>query len=119
MKQLKFDERLIFSGFYFITGMLMLIILIMSNGTLIHIGLLGVLSMILSYGLNKMRRWALILLTILFFTGITLGAVTIYSSLHWFDPGLTATFLQAITVFYMMMLVISFFYVISEREKFE
>jgi len=119
MKSLKLTGRLIFSAFYFLSGLIMLIILVLSNGTLIHVGVLGALSIVASYGLTKMRRWALYSLIILLFSGITFGVITIYSSTKLFDLNLITLSLQTVIVLYLTLLVISFFDALSDRAKFE
>ena len=119
MKSMKLTGRLFVPGFYFVTGIIMLVVLALSGGTLIHIGLLGVLSIIASYGLSKMKRWALHLLVILFFSGLTFGITTIYSSLRLFDLSLNTLSLQAATVLYLVLLVITLLDALLRREKFE
>jgi len=119
MKSLKLTVRLFIPGFYFITGIIMLLIMMLSNGTLIHVGLLGILSIAVSYGLGRMRRWALYPLIILFLSGITFGVTTIYSSTKLFDQDLVAYSFQAIMILYIILLVISFLDVLSKRQKLE
>jgi len=119
MRSMKLTGRLFVPGFYFVTGIVMLIVLALSGGTPIHTGLLGVLSIIVSYGLSKMKRWALHLLVILFFSGLTFGITTIYSSLRLFDLNLNIFFLQAAMVLYSVLLVITLLETLLKREKFE
>lgn len=97
----------------------MLILLVLSNGTLIHVGLLGILSIGVSYGLSKMKKWALYLLTVLFFSGLTFGVTTIYSSIKLFDPNLIALSFQAVMSVYLILLVVSFLDALSKRQQFE
>ncbi len=115
----KLTGKLVISSFYFAMGIIMLIILILSGGTPIHLGFLGVLSIVASYGLSKMKRWALYLLTILFFSGITFGVTTIYSTIKLFEQSLITLSLQVIMVLYLTLLVVSFLDVLLKREKFE
>jgi len=51
MSKLKLTIDLIFPGFYFITGVVMFVLLVWSGGDAPHLGLLGALSIIASYGL--------------------------------------------------------------------
>ena len=118
MGKRKSTVKLIFSGFYFVAGIIMLVLLIWSGGNLPHVGLLGILSIIASYGLNKMKRWALFLLTILLFMGITFGAVMIYAFNQWFGQDLTIMSIEAVIVAYMALLTTSFLDALSKRKKF-
>jgi len=119
VKSLKITGRLFVSGFYFVTGIIMLIILVLSGGTPIHIGLIGILSIAVSYGLSKMKRWALYLLTIVFFSGLTFGITTIYSSTRLLDPNITTLSFQTVIILYLVLLVITVLHAILNREKFE
>jgi len=119
MKALKLTGMLVVSGFHLVVGVVMLIILVLSGGTLIHVGVLGLLSIVVSYGLSKMKRWAFYPLIILFFGGITFGVITIYSTLKLFDSSLITLSFEALMFLYLVLLVISFLNVLSNREKFE
>ncbi|MFQ6094581.1 MAG: hypothetical protein ACE5NN_00415 [Candidatus Bathyarchaeia archaeon] len=118
MKKYKLTGRLIFSGFYFVTGVAMVVLMVWFGGDLPHLGFLGALSMIASYGLSKMKRWVLFVLVILLFTGVTFSLVTIYAFLQWFGQELTILSMQALIAIYMVMLVISFLDALSKRKKF-
>ena len=118
MKKRRLTGTTIFSGFYFVTGIAMMLLLIWSGGGLPHLGLIGALSLITSYGLNKMKRWALFLLVILLFTGITFSVVTIYAFTRWFGQNLIILSIQAVIAIYMVMLIVSFLDALSKRKKF-
>ena len=118
MVKLKLTGNLILSSFHFITGIIMFILLIWSGGDLPHLGLLGALSIIASYGLNKMKRWVLYVLIVLLFMGVTFSLVMVYAFMQWFGQDLTIIFIQTIIVVYMVMLIISSLDAFSKREKF-
>ncbi len=109
----------LFSVFYIVAGAVEIFYLGVERFTAPpHIGVLGLLSLITAYGLFKMRKWSVLLVTALFLLGITFGATTLYNSviLQTFEGALS--FHLALIV-YMIMLLIAFVYVVSKKEKFE
>ena len=109
----------IFSVFYIIAGAAEVFYLVMENfAAPPHIGVLGLLSLITAYGLLKMRKWSVLLVTALFFLGITFGATVLYNSvkLQKFEGALP---FHTALIAYMIILLIAFIYVAAKREKFE
>jgi len=109
----------LFSVFYIIAGAVEVFYLAAENfAAPPHIGVLGLLSLITAYGLFKMRKWSVLLVTALFFLGITFGATTLHNSviLQTFEG--EPLFHTALIV-YMIILLTAFVYVVAKREKFE
>lgn len=109
----------LFSVFYIIAGAVEVSYLVIEKfAAPPHIGVLGLLSLITAYGLFKMRKWSVLLVTALFFLGITFGATVLYDSviLQTFEGALL---FHAALIAYMIMLLIAFVYVVAKREKFE
>lgn len=67
--------------FYAIVGMVCFAILTMVDFRLIHIGVMGILSLITAYGLFEKRSWSLWVVVALFFIGTTFSAYTLYCAL--------------------------------------
>ncbi len=109
----------LFSVFYIVAGAVEVFYLVIENFVAPpHIGVLGLLSLITAYGLFKMRKWSVLLVTALFFLGITFGATTLYNSmvLQTFEG---AALFHTALITYMILLLIAFVYVVAKREKFE
>ena len=109
----------LFSVFYIIAGAVEVSYLVVENfAAPPHIGVLGLLSLITAYGLFKMRKWSVLLVTALFFLGITFGATALYNSiiLQTFEGALL---FHTALIAYMIILLIAFVYVVAKREKFE
>jgi hypothetical protein len=109
----------LFSVFYIIAGAVEIFYIVAEKfDAPPHIGVLGLLSLITAYGLFKMRKWSVLLVTALFFLGITFGAITLYNSVIWrtFEGELL---LHTALIAYMIMLLIAVVYVVAKREKFE
>ncbi len=64
--------------FYAVVGIVCSAILVM-DFRLIHIGIIGILSLTTAYGLFKSRIWTLWVVVALFFTAITFSTYTFYS----------------------------------------
>jgi len=109
----------LFSVFYIIAGVVEVFYLVVENfAAPPHIGVLGLLSLITAYGLFKMRKWSVLLVTALFFSGITFGATTLYNSVT-LQTLEGALLFHTALIAYMIMLLIAFVYVVAKREKFE
>lgn len=108
-----------FSIFYLISGIAMLLILAQLDYNLVHISFLGVLSIVASYGLNKMRRWSIFLVALIFVSGVTLGVTVLYASLQMFSLNIYVVVLQLLMVTYIILLTASFIYVLAKRGKFK
>jgi len=110
---------LLFSVFYAVAGAAEIFVLAVTNFTAPpHLGVLGLLSLITAYGLFKMRRWSVLLVTALFFLGVTFSATTLYDSiiLQTFEGALL---FHVALIAYMIMTVIAFIYVAAKRKDFE
>ena len=77
--KLKIEDLGMFTAFIFYTivGIAFLAVLAM-DFRLVHIGIIGILSLITAYGLFKKRTWAIWLVAMVFFIATTFSAVTLY-----------------------------------------
>ena len=91
--KLKIPFFSIFSIIYLVIGVTLLIVLIQSDFTLFHVGLLGALNLIAFYGLNRKEKWAIYLTIWLSFIGIVFGYTVFYASLQMPNLGLVETVL--------------------------
>ena len=113
---------LAFSIFHAIAGVAWAAILVASN--LIappHIAVLAFLSFITAYGLIQMRKWAVLLTTVILFLGTAGTAPVLYSSINsqTFSPSLGALLFNLSLIIYLVLLLLAFFYVAAKREDFE
>lgn len=106
------------SIFYIVVGVAEVSVLVMSNFTLFHIGVLGLLNLFTAYGLFKMKRWSMLLVIALFFLGITFGATTLHNSvvLQTFEGALL--FHMAL-IAYLLITFVASIYVIAKRGKIQ
>jgi hypothetical protein len=65
--------------FYAVAGIICFIVLAM-DFRLIHIGIIGIFSLITAYGLFKKRAWTIWLILMLFFIVTTFAVATLYYS---------------------------------------
>ncbi|MEM2935914.1 MAG: hypothetical protein QW231_01910 [Candidatus Bathyarchaeia archaeon] len=123
MRKLKIEKTwiLIFSIFYAIAGGAKLYLLILSNFTLGYVGVLGTLSLTTAYGLIKKKAWAVWLVAILLFTGITFGATTLYASIRiqTFNPNLEGLVFHLTLIVYIAMTIVASVYVLARREELQ
>jgi hypothetical protein len=82
-----------------------------------HIPVLGILSLITAYSLFKKKRWTVPLAVVLFFAGITFGAITLANSMAVQTFGGAMLFHLAL-IAYMVILVIASGYIMAKRENF-
>lgn len=109
---------LLFSIFYVVVGVAEVFVLVMSNFTVFHIGVLGLLNLFTAYGLFRMKRWSVSLVIALLFLGITFSATTLYHSvvLQTFEAALL---FHVALIAYLLMTLVASTYVIWKREEFQ
>jgi len=109
---------LLFSIFYIAVGIAEVGYFVIENfAAPPHIPVLGILSLITAYSLFKMKRWSVPLVVGLFFTGITFGATTLYTSVTVQTFGGAMLFHTAL-IAYMIILLIASGYIVAKRENF-
>ncbi len=118
--KVEFKGVLVFSVFYVAAGILLLPAAVLF--TIPHLGILGVLSLICSYGLIKMKKWSIFLTTVLSVSGVVFGAAMVYLSIQLLNSGIglplePILFYLMLSV-YMVFLLASFVYVMIRKEKF-
>lgn len=64
--------------FYAVVGIICFAVLTIVDFSLIHIGIIGILSLITAYGLLKSRAWTLWVVVALLFIATTFSAYTLY-----------------------------------------
>ena len=109
---------LLFSIFYAIVGIAFLSTFVIYDLQLLHLGIIGVLSLITAYGVFRMEKWAVWLVVVLFFLGTTFGAITLYNSI------ILQTFQGALLfhialIAYLILTVVALIYVAAKRTNFE
>jgi hypothetical protein len=100
------------SVFYAVTGIVCLAVLA-SDLALIHIGLIGILSLAVAFGLFKKRIWALWFIVILFFMVTTFSFSMLYYTMG------SDIFLDAIMAAYLVLTWIFTVYTAAKRKKLE
>ena len=118
--RLKFENPavLLFSAFYVIVGIVFLFIFAIYNLRLLHLGIIGVLSLIAAYGVFRMEKWAVWLVAALFLLGTTFGTITLYDSivLQTFEGALL---FHVALIAYLISTVVALIYVAAKRKDFE
>jgi hypothetical protein len=113
---------LVFSIFHAIAGVAWAAILVVSNlKSPSHIGILAFLSFITAYGLIQMRKWAVLLSTVIFFLGTAGTVPVLYSSINsqTFSPSLGTLLFNLSLILYVVLLLFGFVYVAAKRDSFE
>ena len=106
------------SFFYLIAGIALLTTLVQSSSPPVHVGLLGAVSLIASYGLSRRKRWGLFLAVLVALPGVSFGCVTIYAVYRMFEPGLTEILILSAIVLYVAFSAFSSLYAIRRRDEF-
>jgi len=109
---------LLFSAFYVIVGIVFLFIFVIYNLRLLHLGIIGVLSLMAAYGVFRMEKWAVWLVAALFLLGTTFGTITLYDSivLQTFEGALL---FHVALIAYLILTVVALIYVAAKRKDFE
>ena len=111
--KIKFENIGMFTAFTFnvLVGVICMAVLTIIDFRLIHIGLLGILSLITAYGLFMKRKWTLWVLVALFSIAMTFSTYTLYSALG------KDVILSIVVLFYLLLSCILTVYTISNRQK--
>jgi len=99
--------------FYAIVGILCFAVLAIVDFSFIHIGIIGILSLITAYGLFKNRVWSLWVVIMLFFIATTFSAYTLYRA---FGENLI---LDIIAITYLILSWIFTAYTAAKRKALE
>ncbi len=110
-----------FAIFYAVAGCLQFFILVLSGFRLFPVGVLGVLSLITTYGLIKKKRWLTWLITALLFLGTAFGGTILYSSIviETFSPNIQVLLFQLALIIYLVLNAIAVVYALAKRENFQ
>ena len=110
-----------FAVFYAVAGCLQFFLLALSGFRLFPVGVLGVLSLITTYGLIKKKRWLTWLVTALLFLGTTFGGTILYSSIviETFSPNIQTLLFHLALIIYLALNAIAVVYALAKRENFQ
>jgi hypothetical protein len=109
---------LLLSAFYVIVGIVFLFIFAIYDLRLVHLGIIGVLSLITAYGVFRMEKWAVWLVAALFLLGITFGTITLYDSIVLQSFGGALLFHVAL-IAYLILTVVALIYAAAKRKNFK
>jgi len=109
---------LLFSAFYVIVGIIFLFIFVIYNLRLLHLGIIGALSLMAAYGVFRMEKWAVWLVVALFLLGTTFGAITLIDSIV-LQTLQGALLFHVALIAYLIMTVVALIYVAAKRKDFE
>jgi uncharacterized membrane protein (DUF2068 family) len=116
----RWDTTLL-SVFYLISGIAYFLILALSNFNNLVTVFLGFLSLIITYGLIKMKRWTVPFVVAFFFPQITFEVFALYASIATYTFNLTVEVLlfNLALIMHMIFLTLSFLYIAAKRKEFQ
>ena len=100
-------------AFYAVVGIVCFAILTIVDFRLVHVGLIGILSLITAYGFLKSRFWTLWVVVALFFIATTFSAYILYSA---FEQNLL---LDVSTIAYLLLTWVFTAYTAAKRKALE
>jgi uncharacterized membrane protein (DUF2068 family) len=111
----------VFCVFYALSGLAGAGILALSNFRLVTAGILGALSLLTSYGLFRMKKWSVWLVMALFLPEMAFGITTLYFSslMQSFFPTVEVLLFHLTLIAYLILVFISFFYLMTKKKKFK
>lgn len=108
---------LIFSIFYTIVGIAFLSIYVVYDLKLLHVAIIGILSLITAYGVFKVEKWAVWLVVALFILGNAFGISILAATNPW--PAALGLLLQSLLIIYIITTWIISIYVVAKRKNFQ
>ncbi len=106
------------SLFYFASGVALLIVMVLPGSLLLHVGALAVLSLVASYGLGAMKRWAIVPAAVVSLSGTAFGCTTVFVVSQMYLMGWADILLLLAMIAYVALLVISISWIVLNKEKF-
>jgi hypothetical protein len=100
-------------AFYAVVGIVCFAVLAVVDFRFVHIGIIGILSLITAYGLFMKRGWSIWLVAMLFFIATTFSAYTLYYF------GLRDLILGLSMIAYMLLTWVFTAYTASKRTTLE
>jgi len=106
--------------FYLISGIVYFLVLALDFSNLVIV-FLGFLSLIIAYGLIKMKRWTVPIVVALFLPQITFEMFALYASVTTYTFYLTIEVLlfNLALIIHMVLLTLCLLYVAAKRKEFQ
>ncbi len=104
---------LLASIFYAVVGVVCFVILATMDYELVHIGLIGIISLATAYGLFMRRRWVLWSAFVLFFMNTTFSLSMLYYTMG------GNVLIDAAVVLYLVLTWVATIYLAARRKKLE
>jgi len=113
-------DTLLLSAFYLISGIAYFLILALDFSNLVTV-FLGFLSLIIAYGLIKMKKWTVPFVLALFFPQITFGTFALYASVttYAFSETLEVLLFNLALIIHMVFLTFCLLYITAKRKEFQ
>ena len=114
-------DTALMSVFYVISGIAYFLILALSKFSNLVTVFLGFLSLIIAYGLLKMKNWTVPFVVALFFPQITFGTFSLYASVatYTFSPNIEVLLFNLALIIHMIFLTLCFLYIVAKRKEFQ
>ena len=114
-------DTLLLAIFYAVAGAAYTYMLALANFRFMPAGAFAALSFIAAYGLFTTKKWAVWIVTILFFPAATFAGATLYFSIHFytFYPSVEILLLHLSFIFYVILSFIAFIYAAAKRKTFQ
>ena len=114
-------DTILLSTFYLISGIAYFIILALSNFNNLVTVFLGFLSLVIVYGLIKMKIWTVLFVVALFFPQITFELFALYASVttYTFYPNTEVLLFHIALIIHMIFLILSLVYIAAKRKELQ
>ena len=107
-----------FSISYFITGIMLLVGMTQSRYVPIHLGIIGLLNIAVSYGITKMKKWSLYLTILTSTLSLVFGCTIVTAMLYFFVLDIVDILILVGMSAYVILSATLLIYVLLKRENF-
>jgi len=108
----------ILSALYFIAGVALLALMTQPKYMPIHLGILGILDIIVSYGITKMRRWSLYVAASTSVLSLVFGGVTLAAIVKLLSSDTVDILILLGIIAYIALSVAMLIYLVLKRDEF-
>ena len=108
----------ILSVSYFIVGVALLALITQPKYMPIHLGLLGIINIVVSYGITRMKRWSLYIAAYASFLGLVFGGFSLAATVISFSSDMVDILILLGIIAYIALSAATLIYLALKRDRF-
>jgi len=108
----------VLSVLYFIVGVALLALITQPKYMPIHLGLLGIINIVVSYGITRMKKWSLYISVYASFLGLVFGGFSLAATVISFSSDMVDILILLGIIAYIALSAATLIYLALKRDRF-